>query len=1642
MFARIHLMSVNRWLLGSALLALTAAPIAILLGWYAAGPLASGPGLPQMTANVPLSFVPDAWRSDANSRYVAHLPGGSLSFDREGVALQLPVAEKEADAGERPQVNLGISFVGASGATTLAAGETQPGKVNYFIGDDPDQWRVGVQSYSSITYRGLYPGIDLTYEGGSMEARSGLPLLKGTYTVAPVGDPSLIAWRYAGVQAPSLDASGNLLIAVKGPEANGEKIALSEMAPVAWQEVCGERVPVEARYTLGKDGVVGFALGSYDAARPLIIDPVLTYSTYLGGNFAENGNSIAVDPAGNFYVTGYTNSSNFPRVNAFQNTFGGIEDVFITKFGPDGQPIYSTYLGGSHWDFGSDIFADAAGNAYVTGYTASQNFPLANPFQPSRGGVNEAFVTKLNPEGSALIFSTYLGGNNDDYGQAITGDSQGNVYVAGDTTSTNFPVSNAYQPANAGNSDGFVTKFNPAGSALVWSTYMGGSSSDGFFGLAVDAANNVLLTGRSYSLNYPLQAAYQPYMAGEYDAVVTKLNAAGSVLIYSTYFGGSSDEYGTDLAADPLGNAYITGSTFSTDFPVINAFQSQGGFGDAFVSKFSPTGTPLYSTYLGGPWPDGGDGIAVNAAGEAFVIGSTQSDNFPLVNPIYPILRGSEDAFITRFSASGTSLIFSTFFGGSNGRELQAPAAIAVDANNTIYISGSTGASDWPVTGNAFQPFPGSAVDAFVSRISESGPTATPTPGGSPSPTPPACIVGDYVITEGTGTLVPGTTFLPNSSCDDCTAGVVFPFPVTFYDQTFTQGRVSSNGNLQFTSNNHLPFNYCSPHPDYNNTIFAFWDNMYTDLGVYTSISGSAPNRIFNIEWRGTNYNPGPDDVRFEVRLYEGTSGQFEIIYGTMEDTGETATVAVQRDTGSRYTQYACNTGGITSGLKLTFTLTGCQTPGPTPPTVTSTPTATATPPSLLYSSYFGSYERETIEDIGQDAAGNIYVMGSTFQIDNNYGDIYVAKFTPDGQQLLWQQIYGGTRIDYGYAMAVDAAGNVTVGGIATSFDYPLLNPIQSQHARGGYDGVLTKLSPAGTMIFSTYWGGNGTDYIERLATDAQGNVYVTGSTTSTDFRTTAGAFQTSAQGFADGYVSKLSPNGSALIWSTYLGGMYADEVQDLTLDGAGNIYLTGQTVSPNYPILNAFQPTLRGNDADAFVTKMNPDGTGLIYSTYLGGADWPRPGEEKGQGIAVDAAGSAYVTGFTESPDFPVTAGAYQRFFRGYSDAFVTKFTPEGNQLVYSTFLGGTLQPPYGEEIAFDIAVDGLGQAHITGKVYTPDFPIVNAVQPLPGDVYDAFVTKFNSAGSGLVYSTYLGGDFSPPGFNGQDSGSSIMIDRAGNAVIGGGTNSYNFPVVNAYQFSPAGASDGFIAKIGGANPVQTPTPTPTGLQTTTRTPTGTGTATNTPVRTPGTTMTATPVRSATPGTPGATNTPSATVTACPMTFTDVAPTDYFYESVRYLYCAGVISGYSDNTFRPYNDTTRGQLTKIVVLAEGWPTYSPATPAFTDVPADHPFYIFVETAYQRGVISGYADRTFRPFNNVTRGQLSKIVVEAEGWPLYTPTTPTFTDVPADHPFYAYIETAYQHGIISGYNDRTFRPQNNATRGQIAKIVHLAVTAP
>jgi hypothetical protein len=421
----------------------------------------------------------------------------------------------------------------------------------------------------------------------------------------------------------------------------------------------------------------------------------LMYSTYVGGSGDDYGTHIAVDTAGNAYITGATSSTNFPTADPLQPTLGGRQDAFVMKLSASGTAlVYSTYLGGSDSDVGNGIAVDAAGSAYVTGWTFSTDFPTADPLQPASGGDIDVFVAKLNAEGSALVYSTYLGGYCLDGGQGIAVDAAGNAYVTGRTCSSDFPTANPLQPAYGGGfADAFVAKVDAAGSALVYSTYLGGRDLDQGLGIAVDAGGHAQVTRWVWSNDFPTVHALQPaHGGGLSDAFVAQVDAEGSALVYSTYLGGNGLDGGWGIAADAAGNAYVTGATYSTNFPTQNPLQDTCGncpsFTDAFLTKLAADGsTLLYSTYLGGSHHDGGQGLAVDAEGNAYVTGQTASTDFPTVNPLQPANGGGSDAFVAKVDGEGLALLYSTYLGGG---AFDGGAGVAVDAEGSAYVTGTT----------------------------------------------------------------------------------------------------------------------------------------------------------------------------------------------------------------------------------------------------------------------------------------------------------------------------------------------------------------------------------------------------------------------------------------------------------------------------------------------------------------------------------------------------------------------------------------------------------------------------------------------------------------------------------------------------------------------------------------------------------------------------------------------------------------------------------------------------------------------------------------------------------------------------------------------------------------------------------------
>ncbi len=738
---------------------------------------------------MPLSFTANQGQADPQVKFLSRGSGYSLFLTPTEAVLALhkpgradstrstatpsPSIKKEGEqcgpgaAGcdgaaidsEFPTTVLRMKLVGGNASAQIRGADELPGKSNYFLGKDPSQWRTNVRNFNKVEYRGVYPGVDLIYYGNQRQ-------LEHDFVVAPGADPKAITLAFSGARQLSLNPAGDLVMDTKEGEVELKR-------PLVYQRLNGEEQKVAARYVLNGKSQVGFEVGEYNHHQPLVIDPVLTYSTYLGGSSTDVGLGIAVDSAGNAYVTGEAVSTNFPTANALSvSNNGGPADAFVTKFNAAGSSLlYSTYLGGNAVDVGLAMAVDSAGNAYVTGYTSSTNFPTVNAIFSSNSGVQDVFVAKLNPAGSALIYSTYLGGNGDDEGFGIAVDSAGNAYVTGQANSTNFPTANALFPTFVGPSlDAFVAKINPAGSALVYSTFLGGSTGDQIGkGIAIDSAGNAYVTGYTTSTNFPTANAIFPANGGGQDAFAAKFNAAGSALVYSTYLGGSGSETGASIAVDSSGNAYVTGQTDSSNFPTVNAlFATNGGGLDAFVSKFNTAGSALvYSTYLGGSGQDFAEGIAADSSGNAYVTGSTSSAAFPTGNALQPALAGGQDGFVAKFNAAGSALLYSTFLGGSGTDESR---AIAIDSSGSAYLTGSTGSKDFP-TVNAFQPSNGGGfLDAYVTKISN--------PTGQPTPLINQPLVPDAVA-PGTGSFtltINGTEFVSGSTVQWNGAALVTTF--------------------------------------------------------------------------------------------------------------------------------------------------------------------------------------------------------------------------------------------------------------------------------------------------------------------------------------------------------------------------------------------------------------------------------------------------------------------------------------------------------------------------------------------------------------------------------------------------------------------------------------------------------------------------------------------------------------------------------------------------------------------------------------------------------------------------------------------------------------------------------------------------
>jgi len=605
-----------------------------------------------------------------------------------------------------------LSLVGAQSNVTVDGDLATGSHSNFFIGNNPETWRTNVPQYREVIYRQVYPGIDLKFKGTHTH-------LEYDFIVSPQADPALIRLQYHGIDSLSVNPSGDLVVST----AFGRMI---ESRPVSYQIEGDQMISVAADFRLLGDNSIGFEMGpGYDASLPLVIDPVLSFSTFIGGGANDYGRGVAIDADSCAYVTGYTASLDFPLADpydaSYNDTTASAHDVFVLKLSPKGDSlIYSTYLGGAEGDDrGLSIAVDDDGSACVAGVTSSDDFPTASAAQTTRAGSQDAFLVKLSPAGDALTFATFLGGGNNDVGLGVAVDDAGRTYMVGNTGSSDFNVSTSpYDNSLNGAQDAFLARFGSDG-ALEVSTYLGGGNSDYGLAVALGPDSTAVVIGYTASGNYPTVSAYDStYNGGPVygDVFVTRFDTAAADLVYSTFLGGTSDDLALAVDVDNLGNAYVTGYTLSNNFPKVNPYDSVfQGYLMVFVSKLGPAGDNLvFSTLLGGWNVDFGSGIAVDQNFEVYVTGATNSQNFPTVEAFDPTYGSGYDGFIAAFSDDGDSLIFSTFLGGIGGDDFT--YGIRVDSFLNAYVVGYTGSADFP-TLDPVQDSLASGFDAFTTKL-------------------------------------------------------------------------------------------------------------------------------------------------------------------------------------------------------------------------------------------------------------------------------------------------------------------------------------------------------------------------------------------------------------------------------------------------------------------------------------------------------------------------------------------------------------------------------------------------------------------------------------------------------------------------------------------------------------------------------------------------------------------------------------------------------------------------------------------------------------------------------------------------------------------------------------------------------------
>lgn len=1314
----------------------------------------------------------------------------SLSRTVEAGPRVVPGSRDSRAVTKPPKVStlsLAMKFEGASRHVRGEAAERLPGVSSYFIGNDRSKWRTAVPIYSRILYRGLYPGIDLVYRGNQRS-------LEYDLVVSPGADPKTIRLALDGADHVEVSPDGEAIL-----YAGHDHVVLRK--PTVYQEADGKRIAIDGRFrTLGRNRV-GFEIARYDRTRPLTIDPILSYASYLGGVSAI-GRGVAVDSAGSAYVVGWTNFQNdFPTTTgAFQknlNTNGPALDAFVTKFSPDGSSlVYSTYLGGDGFDLGFGIALDASNDAYVTGWTNSANFPQVNTsVQSGIAGNFDAFVTKLNPTGTGLLYSTYLGGSAFDIGNAIAVDGSGNAYVAGFTYSTNFPTTaSAFQQTNPNGgvlTTAFVTKLVVTNSivATAYSTYVGGpvvnnqSCYSDFTGVAVDKSGNAYLSGGA-GIQFPITAG--PAFGGTSDVAVARIDTTKSgaaSLIYALYLGGSGEDFATAIALKPgcvsNCNAYVTGLTASSNFPVTVGKTSPTGARNAFIAEVSSAGATVYSTLLGDTY-DEGQAIAVDGSGNAWITGETFSNNFPLANPIQG--KPNENGLLLKSTDGGAS------FGGTGWPRSTAGTidsdALAFDRTTSppTLFAGTLSEGLWKSLDRGASFSQTSLAGYLVYSVAVTNSPEQMLYAGTSQ--------GLFASGDGGASFAQLTSLPANRAYLVRTDGSI---PPRLFVGTENGFFTSADGGATFVQATGLPTGTSVFHEAGEFNLAAY---IGTDKGVFQTLDQGA-------SFTATNLN-------------------FADMFSMAVDYAQTPAVVY--------------TGAAGSGM--VYSSDGFKTLH-----FNSIPILSNTPISLAVDENVINFDAVDATGGNVDATSYLSGFGITPSAVTTGSELAIVNalnfcncFVPPSPSNMFTQVNQNGAISFTLNFSTPLASvSFTRPEMVPGSGSGMIFPQWSATALNASNTVLSTVGEAQRSTFSTVTAQSFTltgPGITHVRFDSNGHLTAGFSAVVLDNLVLAVA--SPATLFAG--INDPSFDGGTL-WKSADGGASFTQVTNGI--GAQPCCIAPMAIDTSTSPSTVFAGA--DEEGDDFVAELNATGSTLLFSTYLGGTNFEMP-----HGIAIDSLSNIYVAGSTFSNDFHTTPGSFEPLFGKTGGAFENAYLVKiGPPVILSP-----------SSLNFGSVAVGSSSAPKTVTLYNQqDTTLFMSKITLP-----AGFTQTNNCGSELAahHNCAISVTFSPA-TGGAFSGAMAVYDSAGNSP-----QKVNLAGTGVAVATPTATATPSASATRTATPTVSATRTATATATATRT--ATATATGSPLPTATATRTATPTATATrTATATATSTSSITRTPTP---------------------------------------------------------------------------------------------------------------------------------------------------------------------------------